>query len=52
MRDRVIGTIYPESSAHAAQFSRMISTPRVIRAPVAVAIENGWLQDELKRSRG
>ena len=52
VRDRVVGTIYLESRAHTAQFS--VDDRDLLESfahLVAVAIENGRLHDELKRSR-
>ncbi len=52
LRDRVIGTIYLESRVHTGQFS--VDDRDLLESfahLVAVAIENGRLHDELKRSR-
>ncbi|MEO8198596.1 MAG: sigma 54-interacting transcriptional regulator, partial [Thermoanaerobaculia bacterium] len=52
IRERVVGTIYLESRAHTAQFS--VDDRDLLESfahLVAVAIENGRLHDELKRSR-
>jgi len=50
--DRIIGTIYVESRSHAAQFSEGdLELLESFGQLVAVAIENGRLHDELRRSR-
>jgi Nif-specific regulatory protein len=52
IRDRVIGTIYLESRTHSAQFSENdLDLLETFAHLVAVAIENGRLHDELRRSR-
>lgn len=52
IRDRVIGTIYLESRTHSAQFSESdLDLLETFAHLVAVAIENGRLHDELRRSR-